>query len=252
MTEEFNLFDTIKMNENSHTHFLVHLLKNYPFITNKFLRLCVGEEKGLTKLETELEINEQENFTLEDGREGSIDIFIESNNNEDKFVCVIENKLDAKPNKDEDGKSQFEKYRDFVKERYENCKHPFFIILYLRDSKNYQGSNYTKISYSEVLKILYEFLRKGGCENDFENKIIEQYIEYFEYFEKYTGGCGKIIKIDGKTYTLWEKLCKELDVKFLKKNWRSIKKWFKDRKDREFENDDDFEDYWGELKGTLE
>lgn len=188
----FNLFEIIQMRETSHTKFLAWLLdvKNkdenslqYLFM-KKFLQEIHFETENLdsfVKLLSEDVIVKSE-FSTDIG---SIDIFIYSKNA--NFVCVIENKIDAKICISKNGKSQIERYYNFInsKHEYNKCIQKFvFITRYsniLKESDNKLLNNYQYLvrEHSDIAKIIDDEVI-NCCSDKTISEILKQYKDYWE------------------------------------------------------------------------
>ncbi len=206
-----NIFEKINMRENSHSELLKWLLDvkgkaedsiQYSFM-KEFITYIVDKgyiDKGyinkenidnfIEKLIQDIDIPEQNTCNIENIPNCKyIDILLKSENA--KFVCVIENKLDATINTDEKGKTQLEYYYEYVdknddyndytklfillspkigeltEENVENvkkicrkdsiiCKGKKFKIFgkYLKELKVYKT-----IEYSDIALFIYKFLK---------------------------------------------------------------------------------------------
>lgn len=191
--EAFNLFEIVQMRETSHTKFLAWLLdvknKSKNSLQFQFMK------KFLEKINIETQnLDDFVNLLSEDvfvkaeysTDSGNIDIFIYSK--KANFVCIIENKIDAKICIGKNGKSQIERYYNFVnsKAEFETCKQMFvFITGYseiLRKSdlellNNYQ---YQIIEQSDIAEIIDDETL-NACSDEAVKEIVKQYKDYWEH-----------------------------------------------------------------------
>ena len=143
-----NIFEKINMRENSHSELLKWLLDvkgkaedsiQYSFM-KEFITYIVDKgyiDKGyinkenidnfIEKLIQDIDIPEQNTCKFEKIPNCKyIDILLESQS--EKFVCVIENKLDATINTDENGKTQLEYYNEYVNNKYKDYEKIFILL----------------------------------------------------------------------------------------------------------------------------
>lgn len=127
----FNVFQNINMGEDSHTRLLAWLLnvKNtdnksiqhlflcnfIEFLTDwEYLDKIDNIEQYVEKLSCDLCVETQ--YPLRNGNSNKIDLLMYSKNQ--KFVCIIENKLDAKICTDSNGVTQLEKYKSYIENEF--------------------------------------------------------------------------------------------------------------------------------------
>lgn len=259
-----NIFSIINLSENNHTEFLKWLLEHNrlflkKFLTNEYVNISklgidINNENYINKLiygmkiETQYPITFYDNGTL---RNGDIDIFLY---NEDcKFLCVIESKLDAKICLDKDGTTQIEKYYKFMNNSDKFCQYKQCYIFLCRNADLFEKEKVLKVAkrkntkpiingksvvdetvedlftlfeykiieHSDIILMLYDILNnyKKTCINEFVAEIIRQYIEYWEQYSKFTGGgysdIVEVIIDNQKQYINMWSVCEKLKKDFL-------------------------------------
>lgn len=191
--ETFNLFEIIQMRETSHTKFLAWLLnvknksKNslqFQFM-KKFLKKINIEAENLDDF---VKLLSEDMFIKTEYPTGSgnIDIFIYSK--KANFVCIIENKIDAKICIGKNGKSQIERYYNFVnsKVEFESCKQEFVFItgyseiLRKSDLELLNNHQYQIIEQSDIAEIIDDETI-SSCTNNIVKEIVKQYKDYWEH-----------------------------------------------------------------------
>lgn len=137
--ETFNIFQNINMREDSHTKLLAWLLDNknkdnnciqhfflcnfIEFLTDwEYIEKIDNIEEYVNDLS--LQVKTQYKYKLENCNSNYIDLLMYSL--EKKFVCIIENKLDAKICSDDSGVTQLEKYKNYIEEDF--IKNKFNLI----------------------------------------------------------------------------------------------------------------------------
>ena len=150
----FNIFQNINMREDSHTKLLAWLLNNkckgnchaksiqYYFLCNfieyltdwGYIEKIDNIEQYVEKLSCDLCVQTQYPYKLKNGNSNNIDLLMYSLNQ--KFVCIIENKLDAKICTDSNGITQLEKYKsyienEFIKNNFADTSNVKIIYLFL-------------------------------------------------------------------------------------------------------------------------
>lgn len=247
----FNIFKTINMRENSHTNLLAWLLninnnrnkvnKNtiqyyfvYNFIEflndNGYIENIGNLEQYVENLCTDLCVETQHN---------DIDLLIYSL--KQNFICVIENKLDAKICIETDNKTQLEKYRDyiedyFIKEKFNNInklnqKRYFFLNrgqssknkrVHLSKGKSISNEEfqelldklgYKTIEYSDIVLIIHKTLKHFW--NDFSKTMIteDNILEVLKSIKKHYNRDNKnnqILELILKNFNYKEQIQKKL------------------------------------------
>lgn len=176
-----NFFEILSLtqNEKVHSEFLAWLLSPYEKhgLGNLFFRKIIEKlEIGNIKCDNlNLKVNREYSYKSEND-EGFFDIFIRSANQDkdNKFICLIENKINAAETND-----QLNRYREFLNNEssYKDYKKLF---IYLKPNVKKCPKDYPK----DYIGIDYEFIKK--CIKECVPKIkedspcrslIEQYLE---------------------------------------------------------------------------
>lgn len=167
----FNIFSVLKSEkkEKVHSDILAYFLnpnENHN-IGDKFLKSFIHEiaqknEVNMDILEIyNLDYNSFEVFTE---IVNNIDIFLI--NKKDKFIIVIENKIDSDvhdSNYNNKIVSQLEKYKDFVDKEYSDYKKILYLLL-SPNGKNTNENGWDSLSYSTILYVFETILKEDISE----------------------------------------------------------------------------------------
>ncbi len=223
-----NIFEKINMRENSHSEILKWLLDvkdkvedsiQYSFIKD-FITFIVKKgyinidniDNFIKNLKTDINIPKRNTCKFEKKFLNCkyIDILLKSE--KAKFVCVIENKLDATINTDEKGKTQLEYYYEYIEKENEYkdyqklfillspkigelkeenvkriCRKEFVTCIKYNNNKFKKFGDYIDalgvyktIEYSDIVLFIYNFLKdkKINC------KDIKEYQKFFKAINK--------------------------------------------------------------------
>lgn len=248
-----NIFETINMREDSHSRLLLWLLnakgkdKNslqYRFLKN-FIKLLddLGyiSDVDVDDLAGDIEVTTQESCKPDNTENSkSIDILLSSQ--EAKFICVIENKLDAKINVDDNGVTQLEYYYNFVNQedyneykklclflcpstqkylKYKNGKDKKVKAVCNKDKIKLKNKDYTNekfsdlldnldyksIEHSDIALILYQTLLNSDgfdCDAFMSNEARNNFLKKISDIKQYENTTNYDFEID--------KLMKELSL----------------------------------------
>ena len=176
-----NIFQQIDMNENSHTELLKWLLdvnnKDKNSIQCKFLSNFINFLIENNYLPSDFNVeNLFNNFNVINHKEENIDLLMYTNSED--FVCVIENKLDAKINCSTDGATQLEKYKNYVEKHYhyQHCKTKLYILLCPKDITKEKVKKICQNKKNNDIYLNNEIITNKECSYLLENldyKMIE-------------------------------------------------------------------------------
>lgn len=194
MTEQLNIFKTlgITKNENIHSEFLAWLLSPYEnhglgskFFTKIIEKLrencenCealnaikIDNDNDLPYLKVAREFSYKNNENNENSDCGRFDIFIRNSIGDNKFVCLIENKIESPL-----GNEQLERYKKFL-DKWGNYKK---LYLFLSPKNDYckwdNEKGYININYKFIKDVLANVIKKEEITNNNTKSVIEQYLE---------------------------------------------------------------------------
>ena len=219
----FNVFNILNLKEDSHSELLKWLFYvkgkdensiQYAFMKEFITYLVdmayipdnVEIEKFVTLLSNDIDVQVQYTCKIEGTTNKYIDILFSSENA--KFICVIENKLDAGINTDERGVTQLEHYVNYINndQTYKDYKKLFLFLSPMTDKLENKfcktvckwnkwnqvkcmGNDFTNrkfrcllkelgyktIEYSDIVLFIYKALKKIN---------INSKKDYFEYYFK--------------------------------------------------------------------
>lgn len=197
----FNIFKFSRPEENLHSPFLTELLDTKGNHGQKdtfyklFIKGLLGEEKSKKFINNDYRnyVIKSEEYIKNKNDKGNIDITIKSDDIENKFAIILENKWgsgDSCPDQ------LFKYYRNFKDPKGKAYTDENLLVIYLtkfgndpvwienKDFKtfilNNKGINYFAISYETTI---YEWLIKciKECKSDKVKCIIEQYLNLIKY-----------------------------------------------------------------------
>jgi hypothetical protein len=183
IVDKFNIFSSLGIinQEIRHSNFLswmldpneTHNLSDY-FI-NCFLKQAVFNKNSLSKIGL-VEIDLLDLSTTQVLREwNNIDLLLL--NEEEKLVCVIENKVDSKEHS-----NQLERYENLVKLNFPDFK-PLFIFLTINGEKPENSEEFIPFSYRQVSELIGRLIeRKSSQLNDEVNVFIAHYNEMIKRY----------------------------------------------------------------------
>jgi len=210
ITDKFNIFRSLDIvsNELKHSNFLAWLMdpNETHGLGDYFLTAFLKKASSLTELENNespsiFEIDSWNFNYIEILREWrNIDILIKSDEN--KFVCVIENKINSS-----ESKGQLRKYRNIIENDFPNYK-KLFVFLTL-EGEIPSDDNYLSVNYKDILSILNYLIE---AKNDEIGKDILVFISHYrDMLGRYVLEDSKIQEI---CKSIYKKHKKALDLIF--------------------------------------
>lgn len=193
LADEFNIFNTLNLNDNEirHSNFLGWLLNPYEthklgdYFLKEILKLALKEHSGNENVKASLsdvifnDFSDTE-ITLEKptNEKRRIDILIDSPQN--KFVCVIENKIWSG-----EGCNQLEDYEKFINEKSKYKDYNYKVFIFLTPSTKYDKcklhKNYIRMDYGEICIAIEKLLKfKSSSINQEVKTFIEHYKKMLE------------------------------------------------------------------------
>lgn len=210
ITDKFNIFRSLDVinNELKHSNFLAWLMDPTEThgLGDYFLTAFLKKASSLTEFEDNespsiFEIDSWNFNYVEILREWrNIDILIKSDEN--KFVCVIENKINSS-----ESKGQLKKYRNIIEREFPNYKKLFVFLTLEGDIPS--DETYFKMNYKDILSILNYLI---DAKNDELGKDILVFISHYrDMLGRYVLEDSKIQEI---CKSIYKKHKKALDLIF--------------------------------------
>lgn len=182
IVDKFNIFSSLGIinQEIRHSNFLAWLLDPNEthnlseYFTTSFLKLVVYNTEN-----SEVNLFDVDTFDL-----SNMQVYREWNNidvllvdDDLKFVCVIENKVDSKEHS-----QQLKRYRELIEANYPHYK-KLFVFLTVHGESPETETVYIPVNYSEVSELITRLLdRKGSQLSDEINVFIRHYNEMIKRY----------------------------------------------------------------------